>query len=892
MSDKERLNEFIEAEKQEDNSNIEVANLSETVKKSFLEYAMSVIVARALPDVKDGMKPVHRRILFGMSEAGITPSIPHKKSARIVGDVMGKYHPHGDSSIYEAMVRLAQNFSTRYPLVDGHGNFGSIDGDDPAAMRYTEARMSKIALEMVRDIKKDTVDLIPNYDGEDEEPVALPSRFPNILVNGGTGIAVGMATNIPPHNLGETIDATLAIYENPDITIPELLEIIPGPDFPTGAYIMGKSGIVKAYETGQGTIIVRSKCEIDYKGSSGKPRIIVSEIPYGVNKANMITRMGELARDKVIDGLTDIRDESSGEDIRVVIELRKDVVPEVILNQLFKLTQLQSSYGINMLVLVNGEPKVLGIKPLLSHYMDHQFDVVTRRIKFDLARDEERAHILEGLIKALTNIDEVVDTIRKSRNNEDAIAQLSEKFDLSEKQAKAVLGMTLSKLTSLETEKIENECKELLAQINEYKRILADKNEIYKVIKAEMLEIKERFSDKRRSQIIGGEFNIDDEDLIPQEDIIITLTVNGYIKRVPVDTYRTQKRGGRGMKGMSTNEDDVVDKIVMANTHEDVLFFTNFGKVYRIRGHQIPEYSRQSKGIPAINLFKMDPTEKVRSIISIDNKSDDLTDEHTLIFVTKHGITKRVALSEFARINANGKIAVGLKENDELIDVKLTDGNAEIFIASSNGKVVRFNENDIRVMGRTASGVRGINVGSGEVVGVATSLEGKYILVISERGYGKKSKMEDYRLTKRGGQGVLTIKTSEKNGNLAKIVAVNGEEDVLVVTNLGIIIRTSLKEVNVSARNTLGVRIIKLSNNQKVSSLCVTEAYDEEEETPVVENKLEEVVSEASSSEVVESEVNEEIIEENIDEVEEELLEEETLEDEEEIVEEETDEEM
>ena len=892
MSDKERLNEFIEAEKQEDNSNIEVANLSETVKKSFLEYAMSVIVARALPDVKDGMKPVHRRILFGMSEAGITPSIPHKKSARIVGDVMGKYHPHGDSSIYEAMVRLAQNFSTRYPLVDGHGNFGSIDGDDPAAMRYTEARMSKIALEMVRDIKKDTVDLIPNYDGEDEEPVALPSRFPNILVNGGTGIAVGMATNIPPHNLGETIDATLAIYENPDITIPELLEIIPGPDFPTGAYIMGKSGIVKAYETGQGTIIVRSKCEIDYKGPSGKPRIIVSEIPYGVNKANMITRMGELARDKVIDGLTDIRDESSGEDIRVVIELRKDVVPEVILNQLYKLTQLQSSYGINMLVLVNGEPKVLGIKPLLSYYMDHQFDVVTRRIKFDLARDEERAHILEGLIKALTNIDEVVDTIRKSRNNEDAIAQLSEKFDLSEKQAKAVLGMTLSKLTSLETEKIENECKELLAQINEYKRILADKNEIYKVIKAEMLEIKERFSDKRRSQIIGGEFNIDDEDLIPQEDIIITLTVNGYIKRVPVDTYRTQKRGGRGMKGMSTNEDDVVDKIVMANTHEDVLFFTNFGKVYRIRGHQIPEYSRQSKGIPAINLFKMDPTEKVRSIISIDNKSGDLTDEHTLIFVTKHGITKRVALSEFARINANGKIAVGLKENDELIDVKLTDGNAEIFIASSNGKVVRFNENDIRVMGRTASGVRGINVGTGEVVGVATSLEGKYILVISERGYGKKSKMEDYRLTKRGGQGVLTIKTSEKNGNLAKIVAVNGEEDVLVVTNLGIIIRTSLKEVNVSARNTLGVRIIKLSNNQKVSSLCVTEAYDEEEETPVVENKVEEVVSEASSSEVVENEVNEEIIEENVDEVEEELLEEETLEDEEEIVEEETDEEM
>ena len=830
MSDKENLNEFIEAGKAEDNnSNIEVANLSETVKKSFLEYAMSVIVARALPDVKDGMKPVHRRILFGMSEAGITPTIPHKKSARIVGDVMGKYHPHGDSSIYEAMVRLAQNFSTRYPLVDGHGNFGSIDGDDPAAMRYTEARMSKIALEMVRDIKKDTVDLIPNYDGEDEEPVALPSRFPNILVNGGTGIAVGMATNIPPHNLGETIDATLAIYENPDITISELLEIIPGPDFPTGAFIMGKSGIVKAYETGQGSIIVRSKCDIDYKGPSGKPRIIITEIPYAVNKATMITRMGELARDKVIDGLTDIRDESAGDDIRVVIELRKDVVPEVILNQLYKLTSLQSSYGINMLVLVNGEPKILGIKQLLTHYMDHQFDVVTRRIKFDLAKDEERAHILEGLIKALLNIDEVVETIKGSKNNEDSTIQLCERFDLSERQAKAVLGMTLSKLNSLETEKIENEHKELVAEINEFKRILADKNEIYKVIKTEMLEIKEKYSDKRRSQIVGGEFNIDDEDLIPQEDIIITLTVNGYIKRVPNDTYRTQKRGGKGMKGMSTNDDDVVDKIVMANTHEDVLFFTNYGKVYRIRGHQIPEYSRTSKGIPAINLLKMDQDEKVRSIISINNKDDNLTDEHSLVFVTKNGIAKRVFLSEFARINSNGKIAIGLKDDDELIDVKLTDGNAEIFIASSNGKVVRFNEEDIRCMGRTAAGVRGINVGDGEVVGVATSLEGQYILVISEYGYGKKSKMEDYRLTKRGGQGVLTIKTSEKNGNLAKIVAVNGDEDVLVVTNLGIIIRTSLKEVNVAGRNTLGVRIIKLYNGQKVSSLCVTEPSDDEE---------------------------------------------------------------
>ena len=591
---------------------------------------------------------------------------------------------------------------------------------------------------------------------------------------------------------------------------------------------MGKSGIVKAYETGQGTIIIRSKTDIDYKGPNGKPRIVISEIPYGVNKANMIEKMGELARDKIIDGLTDIRDESAGEDIRVVIELRKDVVPEVVLNQLFKLTTLQTSYGINCLVLDNGEPKVYGIKSILQAYMNHQFDVVSRRIRFDLAKDEERAHILKGLIKALANIDEVIAIIKQTKDNDDSTAKLMEKFEMSEKQAKAVLAMTLSKLNSLETEKIETEHHDLEEEIAYFNRVLNDKNEIYKIIKSEMLEIKEKYADKRRSEILGGEFNIDDEDLIPQEDIIITLTVNGYIKRVPSDTYHTQKRGGKGMRGMTTNDDDIVDKIVVANTHEDILFFTNYGKVYRIRGHQIPEYSRTSKGIPAINLLKMDNQEKIRSIISIDNKSNELTDEHSLVFVTKKGVTKRVYLSEFVRINQNGKIAINLREDDELIDVKLTDGSAEIFIASSNGKVVRFNESEIRCMGRTASGVRGINVGSGEVVGVATSLEGQYILVISEYGYGKKSKMEDYRLTKRGGQGVLTIKTTDKNGKLAKIVAVNGDEDVLVVTNLGIIIRTSLKQVNVSGRNTLGVRIIKLSNDQKVSSLCVTEAYDEE----------------------------------------------------------------
>ena len=831
MADTQRAKEFVEAEKAEDSrTNIEVANLSEKVKKSFLEYAMSVIVARAIPDVKDGMKPVHRRILYGMSEAGIYSTTPHKKSARIVGDVMGKYHPHGDSSIYEAMVRLAQRFNTRYPLVDGHGNFGSIDGDGAAAMRYTEARMSKIAMEMVRDIHKDTVDLVPNYDGEDEEPVALPSRFPNVIVNGATGIAVGMATNIPPHNLREAIEATLAIYENPDITVAEVMDIMPGPDFPTGAYILGRGGIVKAYETGQGTIIIRSKCEIEAK-EGAKPRIIIHEVPYGVNKATMSDRMRELARDKVIDGITDIRDESAGEDVRVVIELRKDVVPEVILNQLYKNTSLQVSYGINNLVLVNGEPKVLGIIDLLKYYMNHQFDVVTRRIRFDLAKDEERNHILEGMIIALNNIDEIVETIRSAKDNDDSANQLMERFGLSEKQAKAILAMTLSKLNSLESQKIIQEHEEILAEINEFKRILADKNEIYLVIKREMLEIADKYSDKRRTQILNIESNIDDEDLIPQEDIIVTLSEKGYIKRVPVDTYRAQKRGGKGLRGMSTNEDDIVEKIVAANTHEDVLFFTNLGRVYRMRGHQIPEYSRTSKGIPAVNLLKLLPEEKIKSIISIDNKSHHITDENTLFFVTRNGIIKRVSLVEFIRINSNGKKAIGLRDDDELVDVKLTTGNDEIFIASSAGKVVRFNENDVRCMGRSASGVKGITLKDDAfVVGVSTSSEGQYILVISEFGYGKMSLVADYRLTKRGSQGVTTLKVGEKNGNLAKVVAVNGDEDVLVVTDQGIIIRTSLKEVKVAGRNTLGVRIIRLTGNQKVASLCVTDPEDEEDE--------------------------------------------------------------
>lgn len=827
---KEDLKAFAEHEREEDEKGVQIVNLSKEVKNSFLEYAMSVIVARALPDVKDGLKPVHRRILYGMSEAKMNAGSPYKKSARIVGDVMGKYHPHGDSAIYEAMVRLAQNFSTRYPLVDGHGNFGSIDGDGAAAMRYTEARMSKIAMEMVRDLDEDTVDFMPNYDGEEQEPVVLPSKFPNILVNGSTGIAVGMATNIPPHNLAEAIDAILAIAENPDIEVADLMQILKGPDFPTGAYILGKSGIKKAYETGNGTILLRSKTHIE-EMANGKNRILITEIPYQVNKTVMIEKIADLAREKIIDGITDLRDESSGEDIRVVIELRKDVVPEVVLNQLFKLTQLQVSYGINMLALVDGEPKVLPVKEMLQYYLQHQKNVIYRRTQFELKKAEEELHVLQGIVIAIENIDEVIQIIRSSKNVEESQSALMDRFHLSERQAKAIVSMSLGRLSALEIEKSETKCKSLEEQVEDYKAILSSEDRIFEIVKNELIEIKNKYSDARRSEIIMGEFNIDDEDLITKEDIIVTLTLNGYIKRVPMDTFKTQNRGGKGIKGMATNEEDVVDKIVIANTHKDIIFFTNFGKVYRLRGHQIPEYGRTAKGIPVINLLNMDANEKVRSIISLNEYQEN----HTLVFVTKNGIVKRVALKEFESIRQKGKIAIHLKEDDELIDVKLTDGTAQILIASSNGKVVRFNEQDVRVMGRSASGVKGINVNGKEVIGVATSLEGEYLLVISKNGYGKMSLITDYRLTKRGSQGVLTMKISEKNGLLSNIKAVNGTEDLLVVTNQGIVIRTSLEQVKKAGRNTLGVRIIKLNEGQEVSSIAIAakeeiiETEDEQE---------------------------------------------------------------
>lgn len=827
---KEDLKAFAEHEMQEEEKGIQIVNLSKEVKNSFLEYAMSVIVARALPDVKDGLKPVHRRILYGMSEAKMNAGSPYKKSARIVGDVMGKYHPHGDSAIYEAMVRLAQNFSTRYPLVDGHGNFGSIDGDGAAAMRYTEARMSKIAMEMVRDLDEDTVDFMPNYDGEEQEPVVLPSKFPNILVNGSTGIAVGMATNIPPHNLAEAIDAILAIAENPDIEVADLMQILKGPDFPTGAYILGKSGIKKAYETGNGTILLRSKTHIE-EMANGKNRILITEIPYQVNKTVMIEKIADLAREKIIEGITDLRDESSGEDIRVVIELRKDVVPEVVLNQLFKLTQLQVSYGINMLALVDGEPKVLPVKEMLQYYLQHQKNVIYRRTQFELKKAEDELHVLQGIVIAIENIDEVIQIIRSSKNVEESQSALMDRFHLSERQAKAIVSMSLGRLSALEIEKSETKCKNLEEQVEDYKAILSSEDRIFEIVKNELIEIKNKYSDPRRSEIIMGEFNIDDEDLITKEDIIVTLTLNGYIKRVPMDTFKTQNRGGKGIKGMATNEEDVVDKIVIANTHKDIIFFTNFGKVYRLRGHQIPEYGRTAKGIPVINLLNMDANEKVRSIISLNEYQEN----HTLVFVTKNGIVKRVALKEFESIRQKGKIAIHLKEDDELIDVKLTDGTAQILIASSNGKVVRFNEQDVRVMGRSASGVKGINVNGKEVIGVATSLEGEYLLVISKNGYGKMSLITDYRLTKRGSQGVLTMKISEKNGLLSNIKAVNGTEDLLVVTNQGIVIRTSLEQVKKAGRNTLGVRIIKLNEGQEVSSIAIAakeeiiETEDEQE---------------------------------------------------------------
>ena len=797
-------------------------DISKEMRKSFLDYSMSVIVQRALPDVRDGLKPVHRRILHSMNELGIVANKPFKKSARILGDVIGKYHPHGDSAVYDAMVRMSQDFSYRYELVQGHGNFGSIDGDGAAAMRYTEAKMSKIAMEMMKDINKDTVDFMDNYDGEEKEPVVLPARFPNLLVNGSVGIAVGMATNIPPHNLTETIDATLAVMDQPDISVLELMSIIKGPDFPTGGIILGRVGIRQAYETGRGSIMIRSRTEID-ELPNGKPRIIVTEIPYMVNKANLVEKIASLVREKIVDGITDLRDEPSREGIRIVIEMRKDVQPDVILNQLFRLTALQTSFGVNTLALVNGEPKQLGLKDVLRHYIDHQIDVTVRRTKYDLKKAEDRAHILEGLRIALDHIDAIIKLIRSSKDDEEALHGLMEQFGLTEIQGKAILEMRLRRLTGLERDKIESEYQQLLETIDDLKDILANHARVLQIIHDELTEVKNRYGDERRTEISDASYDMQDEDLIPVEESVITMTTNGYIKRLPVDTYHTQNRGGRGIKGMALNEDDVIEFILTMSSHDYLMFFTNKGKVYRIKGYQVPNASRTAKGLPIVNLLSMEKDEKVRALISIERECDSAY----LLFVTKYGTVKRVALDEFASIRQNGKIAITLRDGDELVAVKETNGSDEIIIAGSNGKAVRFNENDIRPMGRTASGVKGFNTDGSEVVGAATTKEGEYILVVSQNGYGKRSAIEDYRLTSRGTKGVKTINLTEKTGDLVSVRAVHGEEDAMIVTDEGIIIRISLKNVGVYGRNTQGVKLINVSDGQSVAKVAIIDAEEE-----------------------------------------------------------------
>ena len=823
MSENNQLPTPVEVE---ENNGIKPIDISREIRTSFLDYAMSVIVARALPDVRDGLKPVHRRIIYAMNDLGMTNDKPFKKSARIVGDVMAKYHPHGDQAIYDTMVRLAQEFSSRYMMVEGHGNFGSVDGDRAAAMRYTEARMSKIANEMIKDINKNTVDFGPNYDGEEQEPLVLPARIPNLLINGSTGIAVGMATNIPPHNLGEVIDGLLAVIDQPDITVLELMnQYIQGPDFPTGAIILGKSGVKKAYETGNGAIYLRSKCEIEEKEHSQKKRIIVTEIPYQINKANMIEKIADMVRNKVIEGISDLRDESNREGIRIVIELKKDAISEVVLNQLYKYSSLQVTYSINMLALVNGEPRVLTLKEMLQHYLDHQIQVVTRKLQFELEKAMEREHLLLGLIIAGKNIDEVIALIRQSKTTEEAFLGLVARFALSERQAKAVLEMRLQRLTGLEQDKIQLELNDVQATIIDIQAKLEDHDLLLEVIKQDLLEIKNRYKDNRRTIFSNDSSLIEDEELIPVEDIIITLTSNGYIKRVTTDTYRAQNRGGRGIKGMTTHDDDVVDLMLTTSTHTDILFFTNFGKVYRLRGHQIPEYSRQGKGLPVVNLLQLDGKEKVQSIISINEYQDN----GSLLFVTVNGIVKRVCIKEFENIRQNGKIAVTLREDDQLFSVKKTNGNEEILIGSSKGKVVRFFESEVRQMGRNATGVIGISLDQQEaVVGVTTSEEGNYVLAITQKGYGKMSNKDEYRLTKRGGKGVKTVNVTAKNGTLVGMRAVTGDEDLLVTTTKGIIIRISLSQVKIASRNTQGVRLIRLDEDQEVASIAVTMGAQEE----------------------------------------------------------------
>ena len=807
--------------------NLVNVNLTKEMKTSFIDYAMSVIVSRALPDVRDGLKPVHRRILYGMNELGVTPDKPHKKSARITGDVMGKYHPHGDSSIYEAMVRMAQWWSYRYMLVDGHGNFGSMDGDGAAAQRYTEARMSKIALEMLRDINKNTVDFVDNYDANEREPVVLPARFPNLLVNGATGIAVGMATNIPPHNLGETIDAVKLVMDNPEVTTKDLMEVLPGPDFPTGALVMGRSGIHKAYETGKGSIVLRSRTEIE-ETKTGRERIVVTEFPYMVNKTKVHEHIVRLVQEKRIEGITAVRDESNREGVRFVIEVKRDASANVILNNLFKMTQMQTSFGFNMLAIQNGVPKILSLRQILDAYIEHQKEVVTRRTQFDKEKAEARAHILEGLLIALDHIDEVIRIIRASETDAEAQAELMSKFKLSERQSQAILDMRLRRLTGLERDKIQSEYDELIALIADLADILAKPERVAQIIKEELDDVKRKFGDPRRTELMVGEvLTLEDEDLIEESDVLITLSNKGYIKRLDQDEFTAQKRGGRGVQGTGVKDDDFVRELVSTSTHDHLLFFTNKGRVYRLKGYEIPEYGRTAKGLPVVNLLKLDDGESIQTIINVESERSD---DAYLFFTTRAGIVKRTSVKEFANIRQNGLKALNLKDEDELINVLLTEKDTDIIIGTKLGYAVRFNQSSVRSMSRIATGVKGVNLREGDaVVGARVITDQDEVLIITEKGYGKRTVATEYPTKGRAGKGMKTANVTEKNGPLAGLLTVNGDEDLMIITDTGVMIRTNVANISQTGRSTMGVKVMRLDQDAKIVTFTSVAAAEKEE---------------------------------------------------------------
>ena len=825
-------------ENQPQDHRIRNVDLTHTMRTSFLDYAMSVIVARALPDVRDGLKPVQRRILYGMHELGVTPDKQYKKSARIVGEVMGKFHPHGDSSIYLAMAHMAQDFSYRYMLVDGHGNFGSVDGDEPAEMRYTEAKMSKIAVEMIRDINKETIDWQRNYDDTENEPVVLPARIPNLLVNGASGIAVGMTTNIPPHNLAEVIRGIHMLMDNPDVTTKDLMKVIPGPDFPTGGIVMGRGGIYRAYETGKGNIVVRAKTEIETE-KNGRERIVVTELPYLVNKAELVKKIADLAREKTIDGITGVRDESDQTGMRITIDIRRDASASVVLNNLFKETQMQANFGMNMVAIVNGAPHFLTLKQMLEYYLHHQEDVITRRTKFELKKAEARAHILAGLRIALDHIDEIIKIIRGSQNSDIAKAQLIQNFGLDDRQSQAILDMRLVRLTGLERDKIEAEYQDLQAKIADYKDILAKPERIDEIIYNELLDIQKRFGDDRRTKIAEGEaVSIEDEDLIEQKDVLLTLTHNGYIKRMPADEFKVQNRGGRGIKGMGVQDDDFINHLIFSSTHDFLLFFTNLGKVYSKKAYEIPEFGRNAKGLPIVNLLELDKGEKIQAVINVPEGADD----NYLFFVTKMGTVKRTKVSEFQNIRRSGLIALTLRDGDELNNVLTTDGKQNILIGTHLGYAVTFNEKDVRSMGRTAAGVRGINLRDNDYVVGSDILEpDSEVLVISEKGYGKRTAASEYPVKGRGGKGIKTANITEKNGPLAGVTVVNGDEDIMLITSAGVMIRFDVDDVSQTGRATLGVRLIKVDDGAQVASItAVPKASDEDEESTAEEEPVKE----------------------------------------------------